>query len=139
MVACVAYAPVAAYGLTGAQLRCLKDRLGGLFRGPNCATPVPSSCSKATSPPGIVELTDNDLTTSESGTHLPLAAHPVLLPPVLGQLVTRFAAQNDLDSTFVRASMRVTIERAPPVPIHAALRPSHCGHGAALWAWGAEE
>ncbi|WP_206509816.1 hypothetical protein [Rhodococcus sp. KRD197] len=49
-------------------------------------------------PTRIVELTRNDLTTDESGTYLTLAAHPVLLPPALAQLVTRFAEQHSLPS-----------------------------------------
>lgn len=54
-------------------------------------------------PTRIVALTHNDLTTNESGTYLTLAAHPVLLPPALAQLVTRFAEQrsqpSELDSS----------------------------------------
>lgn len=45
-------------------------------------------------PSRIVELTRNDLTANKSGVYLTLAAHPVLLPPALAQLVTRFAEQH---------------------------------------------
>lgn len=43
-------------------------------------------------PTRIVELTRKDVSSNGSSTYLTLASHPVLLPPALGQLVTRFAA-----------------------------------------------